>query len=281
MNRQDKYRRYVEIGKVAVRQGAAIAAEVAAKVSTEAMRQARIAKPIVQEAARRGTAMTAEMSRQIWSVLHAAARQVLVRVAPALQLWMRNRSLWGKAGLACAAGLLGIFVFAGMQSEKTVDRDEAPSFVQVATPKSEDDVTNVQPVIEKPVAEDPVSEEHVQQPRRRVTLSGLTGMQQPQRPASSLHEKELAQRRQQAQLQLEQAAAEYDSAVQQWNAEVAACQQNSPPPGYTSHQMGQLRAMGYRPQPRQPNQALLYAAQQAEQRFLQARNNWQRVSQDH
>ena len=73
---------------------------------------------------------------------------------------------------------------------------------------------------------------------------------------------------------------DYDYAVGQWHAEVAACQQSGPPAGYTPQQMGRFAAMGVRleMQQRQPNQALLYAAQQAEQLYLQARDNCQRLA---
>lgn len=225
--------------------------------------------------------MAAETSRHAWSLFQTATRQGIAQARPMMSQWMRNKSLLGKAGLAGAVVLLGLVVVAGMRSGARIDRGETQPVVQVEAPQSDDHETVVLPVVQDPVVEETVAEEPKQPSRRGVSLTDLTGVKQPSRPAPSQRAVELAQRRQQIQLEWEQAAAEYESAVQQWNAEVAACQQNSPPPGYTSHQMGQLRAMGYRQQPRQPNQALLYAAQQAEQRYLQARDRWQQVSQEH
>jgi hypothetical protein len=101
--------------------------------------------------------------------------------------------------------------------------------------------------------------------------------------AITRRETDLAQQKQQAQLQLEAAAADYDFAVQMWNAEVAACQA-VPHARYTPNQMGRFAAMGVTApvqQQRQPNQALLQAAQQAEQRYLQAQDHFQRMNAAH
>jgi hypothetical protein len=76
-----------------------------------------------------------------------------------------------------------------------------------------------------------------------------------------------------AQVEFEQATAEYEFTAQQWNAEVAACQ-SAPTAQYSSRQMGVFAAMGVNApmQPsRQPNQFLYQAACQAEQRYLQAK----------
>jgi hypothetical protein len=92
---------------------------------------------------------------------------------------------------------------------------------------------------------------------------------------------DLEQQKLQALAELDQAAAEYDYAVQIWNAEVAACQ-SGPAPGYTANQMGRFAAMGItmsqQPQ-RQPDPALFHAASQAEQRYVQARNYCQQFGQ--
>jgi hypothetical protein len=111
--------------------------------------------------------------------------------------------------------------------------------------------------------------------------------QQPAEPVrdavTARREAELARIQQQAQQEFEQSAAEYDAAVQMWNAEVAACQA-APVARYTPNQMGRFAAMGVRmdlQQQRQPNQAILQAARQAEQRFLQARDNYQRLTGNH
>jgi hypothetical protein len=78
-----------------------------------------------------------------------------------------------------------------------------------------------------------------------------------------------------AQAEFEQAAGEYEYALQQWNAEVATCQ-SAPAAQYSSRQMGMFAATGVRAPAqaaRQPNEYLYQVACQAEQRFLHAKSN--------
>lgn len=77
-----------------------------------------------------------------------------------------------------------------------------------------------------------------------------------------------------AQSEFDQARAEYEFALQQWDADVAACQ-SLPTAQYSSHQRGVFAAMGVNvpmQTSRQPNQFLYQAVCQAEQRCLQAKS---------
>lgn len=281
MNRNEQIKQSAELGKQAVTMARQVARTVSVEVTrqakiarpivedvsrtawTELQRQTAAAKPIVKEAARRGIAAAKDGSRQACNVLQAAA----LKNAPAVCQWARNARWLRTVGLAGAVLLAVVALFAGVRAVAPVGRDAVVDARE----------SDVSPLPQPVVADATPTDDAVIQP-----VAAPVEVSPPPEPSQNTvraqREAELAQLRQQAQIELQNAAAEYEYAVAQWNAEVAACQQGGLPPGYTPQQMGRFAAMGVRLQPRQPNQALLYAAQQAEQRYLQARDNCQRLA---
>lgn len=176
---------------------------------------------------------------------------------------------FGKLGLIGIAGVAGLVVCAASWSWPVmnsadpavvhVDRNSAPLIVEPVSPSGESSSVRDETVL--------------------PTVTPQTSVANSV-PAQTSRELEISQLRQQAQVQLDQSAADYDFAVRMWNAEVAACQA-APHARYTPNQMGRFAAMGVSApmqQQRQPNQALFQAAQQAEQRYLQARDHYQRLT---
>ena len=240
MNLNENIRRCVESGKTLVSQRAVVARHMVGRVTTEAARQVGIAKPIVQ----RAVSMTQQLNCSFL--------------------------LAGKLRLALVAGLIGAIALTGSAC-RSFSESGPNSIAGVDGSKTPADSEGVpQPAADIPGTEDQPSEPEVVQTSSESSARNFTVDEMQQ-------DSVLEQQRLQVQAELEQAAAEYDYAVQQWNAEVAACQ-SGPAFGYTANQMGRFAAMGItvNPQPqRQPNQALFHAACQAEQRFVQARDNGQ------
>jgi hypothetical protein len=282
MNRQD-LDRFVQAGKTLVRTGTAAAWQISKQVSAEARRGAEIARPILREASRLAWAEAQRQAAAAKPVLQEAARRAAAWVVerarnaygylrPRLDRRCRHAVLlvgrfWqthARAGRISLAGasLIVLAVLAGIAGGWFAD--DAPVAAASARPV----VPEAGPTIFPPAPE-PQEPQSIEAPPIEVPV-----------PLPAQRDDQLALVRQQALAELQQAAAEYDYALNLWNAEVAACQ-TGPAPGYTPEQMGRLAAMGYRPhmQPqRQPNQALYHAAYQAEQRYLAARSRCQQLS---
>lgn len=289
MSRRHKLEHFVTASQHVLRQSAQAMCYVAAIVATKATRQADRARPIVAEklratylAIRRqsaaakpvvrslvigGVAAIASASHRWLAANQAAAFHRLSRAFPAWRRPWADR--FGASGTIClialAAAALGATLLR-VHTRSVVGANQATNAGSASAGR--------QPEIEFPLAANP-SQPLVTDHSVGGEFQPLSGFRTSEQAAES------ARKRQRAELELQQAAAEYDSAVQLWNAEVAACQ-SGPAPGYTPNQMGRLAAMGYRPQPqpqRQPNQALYEAALRAEQRYLRAQEACRQLSQ--
>lgn len=294
MSRQTEFDRYVELGKVACRHVATAADRLGRKSAALVVQGVRIAAPILRGAARRSVAelrrqavaakpvtyqavqATTRVAQHAVRTMSTVLRNGVAHAVHGFRNLIRQHLSAGKIGLVGAAGVCAVLLMAGFAVNRISGERLAVDTPAMTQPPTADTDPMVTPAVEpSPEQTSEVFPPSSTPPARPDVLAQQQQQHQQQRYF------ELEQRRQQARLELEQAAADYDYAVEQWNAEVAACQQSGPPAGYTPQQMGRLAAMGYRPQtqPRQPNQAILYAARQAEQRFLQARNRWQQISQ--
>lgn len=282
MSRQEEIRRSVEWGKVAVQRGAVIARHVVDKVSAVAVRQSEIALLILKEISSklageiRRQAIAAwpviqKVSRNYFTFLHsqskyagrmitAGAQHFRIQMAPRICAWSQQHPRGAQMSLIGAGCLFGMIVLASAGWCWVSSSAEIPL---VTTHRAGQLI---------PSAEIS-STESALRTELETPQPSTTG-------AQSQQVYELQHRRLKAQAELEQAATNYDYVLGQWNADVAACQQSGPPPGYTPQQMGRFAAMAVRleMQRRQPNQALLYAAQQAEHLYSQARDNCQRLA---
>ncbi len=287
MSHQEAIRRSVERGKVAAQRGAVVARHVAGKVSAAAVRQSQIALPILKKVSRK---VALEIQRQAIAaqpVIHQAAQSFFTFVhsqskhtgrmikacaqhfrkqtAPRIREWSQQHPRVVQMSLMCAACLFGMIALVSSGSRWFSSPGEFP----LATMHGTGALT---PAAETSPKEN-VPNENALFTEIETPEPSITG-------AESQQAFEMQQRLQQAQSELEQAAINYDYAMGQWNAEVAACQQSGPPAGYTAHQRGNFAAMGIsvETQQRQPNQVLQYAAQQAAQRYFQARDNCERLA---
>lgn len=249
MSRQENFRRYVELGKTAVSQGAVVARQVAGKVSAEAARQADIAKPIVQEASRkawveiqrqatvakpvvqaatkRAVASGLKTSRQAGRLIGAATQRGFEQAVPWLRQMHRKYPLLGKASLACAAGLVGMVVLAGSGwFSRGVSTPAVTAEIQQNSPNF---YAGFQPAVEPSAEETQVVEQAATETDEIAQTEHTNVFEQWRR-------------------QPPPTTAEYEGSMQQWNAQAAPRQL-----GFTPQQMGRFAAAGYRPhlQPQQ------------------------------
>ena len=280
-------RRSVATGKVIGRRGAEEARRMAGQVASEAIRQAEIAKPMVTRLLRRGyqasqrqlqlanpvvrkgaahsMMLVTTFLNRMGVLLHRFSQKCRTHMLSYVCQWspvcfhsggIRTALVSGCLSLMTLTGL-GITVFSPGTSQKA-----ASGMVGDVLGKAEDVLQSTAGLM---AVNDGSAEFDGGNTASSNTESSNT---------------ELEQQILQAQAELEQAAADYDYAMQLWNAEVAACQSGSSP-GYTARQLGVFSAMGVntgvQPQ-RQPNPALSQSLSQAEQRFLVARDICQQLA---
>lgn len=296
MNLPENTRRCVKLGKVFAGQGMVVARQIVGQVSIEAVHQAEIAKPIIRKAIHKTHAEFRRQATAAKPVIHEATRRSgafimskavganrLIRGAThgglrqAISLTQQLNKRYPLAGttrLALVAGLIGAMSLTGLAFSRFSARELKPVAVVDASMTHGDS----DGVLETTV--DIIGTEH-QPSVPELVQTSFESATQNFAVEETQRDSGLEQQRLQAQAELDQAAAEYDYAMQIWNAEVAACQSGRAP-GYTAHQRGHFSAMGIsmsqQPQ-RQPDQALFHAASQAEQRYVQARDYCQQFGQ--
>lgn len=264
----------IRIGQQTVRQTAKLARQVARRVTTEVARQAKIAQPVIQRASARARAEVRKRLRQAQPVVKKAMVEAAVKV--------RGFSKHASIAFGCMWHQLSrraqrrIVVITGVMGIAALAVAWPSSLPNVLDASQNDRVAEIQGVTSAPQVADTTGE----------TISNLlpSGVAQQVFSGEDLAEvqrqNDLDFQLDQARMELEAAAAEYDFAARQWNAELAACQSSAPTAGYTSNQMGRFAAMGIQMQSqpqRQPNQSLREAAWQAEQRYRLASDNYDRL----
>ncbi|MBC7964659.1 MAG: hypothetical protein H7Z17_01940 [Fuerstia sp.] len=275
-------RRSVATGKVIGRRGAEEARRMAGLVASEAVRQAEIAKPMVTRLLRRGyqasqrqlqlanpvvrkgaahsmMLVTAFLNR-MGVLLHRISKKCWTHVLSYVCQWSPVCFHSGGIRTALVSGCLSLMTLTGLGITGF-----SPGTSQKAASGMVGDVLGK-------------AEDVIQSTAGLMAVNDGSAEFEGGNTESS--NSELEQQILQAQAELEQAAADYDYAIQLWNAEVAACQSGSSP-GYTARQLGVFSAMGVntgvQPQ-RQPNPALSQSLSQAEQRFLVARDICQQLA---
>lgn len=296
MNLPENTRRCIKLGKALATQGLVVIRRVVGQVSIEAVRQAEIVKPIVREgirnthaeirrqaivakpvindATRRSLAFTLSKSQDANRLIRAVTRGGLRQAISLTQEFSQKYRLAGKTRLALVAGLIGMIALTGFAFSRFSAREPNPIAVADAsmTHGASERVLEL-------AADIPGTEYRLSAPE--VVQTSFESAAQNLSVGETQRDSDLEQQRLQAQAELDQATAEYDYAMQIWNAEVAACQ-SGPAAGYTANQMGRIAAMGItvsqQPQ-RQPDQTLFHAACRAEQRYVQARDYCQQFVQ--
>jgi len=260
MSIQHEVHQCAHLGKAFVRQSAVVAREAAKVVSNQAEQSLRDTQPVIREILRNAAAETGKQARRLNSAAGIIATQALHSAIRKLQSG-RSGVLTGQLRqlasvfqnvksavfrFSCKSllltGLIGLIV-------------TAYGFWQGDSQQPTNSIVGLQQQHQLPLGERKGSRELM--PVEETS----TRQQSPTLLA--------------AQSEFEQAAVEYEFALQQWNAEVAACQ-SVPTAQYSSRQMGIFSAMGVNAPiqtARQPDEYLYQLACQAEQRYRQARTH--------
>lgn len=266
----------IRLGQQIARQTAELAGLVAGRVITEAVRQAKIAQPIVRLASIDALAEVRKRFRHAQPVLKKAVGDAAVKVRGFFKhACIAFGCMWHQLSRRAQQRIVVITGVMGIAALAVAWPSSVPNVVDAS---QNDGVAEIQGVTIEPQVADSTGE--------TMSNSLTSGVAQQAFPGEDLAEVQLQNdldfQLDQARMELEAAAAEYDFAAQQWNAELAACQSSAPTAGYTSNQMGRFAAMGIQMQSqpqRQPNQSLRETAWQAKQRYRLASDNYDRLMQ--
>lgn len=273
MNKANRTQEIIRLGQ----QTARLTRQVAQKVAAEATRHAKIAQPVIQRTSARAWAELQKRLRQTQPLLVRAMGDAAVNVRG----FSRNACIafgcmWHQLSPRAQRRILVITGVMGIASLVMAWPGLVPNGVNE---NQNQGVAKNQGVSIDPQVADSTWE-HIS---KVLPLGFVEQNSSTEEPTEIQPENELRFQLEQARLDSQAAAAEYDFAVQQWNAELAACQSSATTAGYTSNQMGRFAAMGIQMQSqplRQPNQALREAAFQAELRYRLASDNYDRLIQN-